>query len=357
MTIYLCNIILLFAFALIFLYKSPTKQKRKIFVCLASLQWILLSGLRHVSVGADTYEYYNSFVRSFDVSWKEAMENFKGVLSGDIEGKDPGYLLFEKICGYFTSNYQIYLIIVAIIFTGLMGYFIYVNSRDPLISFLLYSCLFYAFFSITGIRQTIATALSVFVGYELIKKRKLLLFVCIILLAATLHKSALIFLPYYFFYNLNINLRYKIVSSIVILCSFIFKYPLSVWFKEIAGYDNYGVYVGAGANTFTLLLILLVMFMFVFSKQILYKNEKNKYYYNALVIALFFVPLTYINPSAMRIVQYYSIFMMLVIPEIICVFKERDQRVVKFLFICTILILFLKAGNSGYLFFWQNNGI
>lgn len=356
MIIYICNIGLLLVFAMIFLYNRPTGQKRKIYVWIASIQWILLSGLRHISIGADTYEYYNSFKRSFLISWKDAITAFKEVILGKVEGKDPGYIIFEKLCGSFTDNYQVYLIIIAVIFTGLMGYFIYANSRDPFISFLIYSCLFYAFFAITGIRQTIATAFTVFIGFELIKRRKLGAFILIVLTAATIHKSALVFLPFYFLYNININLQYKLVTSGIVLGSFVFKSQLSAWFKQLAGYDEYGIYEEAGTNTFTLLLILMVIVSFILSEQILNNNKESKYYYNALMIALFFVPLTYVNPSAMRVVQYYSIFMMFMIPEIICAFKERDQKIAKFLFVCIIVTLFLK-GNPNYLFFWQGNSI
>ena len=58
--------------------------------------------------------------------------------------------------------------------------------------------LFYAFYSVTGHRQTLATALIVFVGYKYIKEKKLLKFLVIAFIVFMLHKSSLVFIPYYF---------------------------------------------------------------------------------------------------------------------------------------------------------------
>ena len=76
-------------------------------------------------------------------------------------GKDPGYLAFQKIVQIFTSEYQVFLFVIAIIFFSALGNFIYKNTtrlNDAIIAFFIYSVLFYSFFSITGHRQTIATA-------------------------------------------------------------------------------------------------------------------------------------------------------------------------------------------------------
>lgn len=57
MSVYLFNIFLNIIFASALLYKgedNSEKRNKKIYITLASLQWILISGLRHVSVGADT---------------------------------------------------------------------------------------------------------------------------------------------------------------------------------------------------------------------------------------------------------------------------------------------------------------
>lgn len=356
MIVYLFNIFLNILFASALLYKSEgdsEERNKKIYVMLASLQWILISGLRHVSVGADTYEYSQSFYRALSTPWSEAIYLFCAIFSGAIEGRDPGYLIFEKICGLFTTDYQIYLIIIAVIFSGLMGYSVYKNSKDPLLSYILYDTLFYAFFSITGLRQTIATAFAVFIGYELIKKRKLILFVTVILIVATIHKSALIFLIFYPLYFIRITGFKRIIAIGMIGVSFVMRSQLSSYFKEISGYDNYGVYDGAG-NTWTFIVLFLTVLLVVilFSDIIEYYDQAAGHYLNALLIGAFFLPLTLINPSAMRIVQYFSIFLMFLLPDMLAIFNEQSRRIAKFGIILVFILLLIRS-NPRYLFFWQ----
>ena len=303
MTIYLINIglTLLFGFALLqnavalpsaSLYiKKPINTetmvlfKKKLFVFLTTVQWILLSGLRHMSVGADTENYRDSFLRNELISWEEAADNFVKIYFQGGEGKDPGYVFFEKICGFFTEDYQVYLIIIAVIFFVPFGYFIYKNSCEPTFSFLIFASLFYAFFAITGHRQTIATALVVLIGYELIKKRKFIPFLFLVLVASTIHKSALLFLIFYFVANIKITKGYIITMQGSIFTLFVFKDAFAVFVKALSGYEkDYALaYVGAGTETFSLMFTLVTIVALWKMKTILENNPNAKHYYLSLI--------------------------------------------------------------------------
>lgn len=54
----------------------------------------------------------------------------------------------------------------------------------------------------------------------------------------------------------------------------------------------------------------------------------------------------------MRVVQYYSIFIMFLLPQCGNVFIKRDQKYFKI--ICSILMILLLIKNQPeYVFFWQ----
>ena len=72
----------------------------------------------------------------------------------------------------FSKDYQVFLVFIAVVFMGLMARWIYKNSSMPEISFVIFSTIFYAFFAVTGHRQTLATALIFFLGYEFAKEKK-----------------------------------------------------------------------------------------------------------------------------------------------------------------------------------------
>ena len=120
-------------------------------------------------------------------------ENFYVVYVNE-EGKDPGYAVFEKIVQIFTDNYQVYLVVVAAVFFIGLAFWIYRYSSEPCMSYLIFSSFLFGFYALTGLRQTVATVLVVFIGTRLIEKRKFLPFLLVVLVAFTVHKSAICFL-------------------------------------------------------------------------------------------------------------------------------------------------------------------
>lgn len=111
---YLINLLLLVMWGFTILGNKQLKDPKKVFVIIASLQWILLSGLRHLSIGADTLTYKDSFYSISNQSWAVIFENFKNLIIFGQEGKEPGYTLFVKLIQLFTLNYQFYLIFMII---------------------------------------------------------------------------------------------------------------------------------------------------------------------------------------------------------------------------------------------------
>lgn len=348
MAVYIINIILIVVWGILFTHKG--KQGRKLICILCCIQWILISGLRAYSVGADTLTYKNAFLNVYYRSWGEIWDSIVNYIHG-IDGiKDPGYPLFEKICQIFIGkNYTVFLLIIACMFTIPMSKWIYKYSNDPCISFLIFSSLFFSFFAITGHRQTIATSLVVFGGYACIKKSRWFPYILLHFIAFFIHKSSIVFLFFYVFKFVKINKPYWIISASFIVLSWIFRNQIMSVLGTFMGYDGYiEQYEGAGAYTFSLLLTLVYVAVIVlfhgFSK-----NEDIRMAVHGLTLAMLFTPLTFINPSAMRVVQYFSLFIMVLIPEIIRYFKGKERICVQCL--CgAILIIHVLSGNFEYSF-------
>lgn len=349
--IYIINIIMLILWDKLLLNNG---LKKKIFCIIATTQWILLSGLRHISIGTDTKAYFDSFELTKSLSWETIINQFNEIMFNDGIGKDPGYAIFEKITQYVTDDYQVYLIIIALIFMIPLGILIYKYSKDALVSFLIYSCLFYAFFAITGHRQTVATGIGLFIAYEFIKRKKFIYFLLVVLIASTIHKSIICIIPFYFIANKKITYRYSIIMLTTFVIVFIFKNRILSFLTEIVGYEEYATqYQGAGTFTFTVIFILVILVALWRAPIILKEyNEDIIICYNAAFMALIFIPFTYIDPSTMRIVQYFSIFIMLLIPEIINSFVGKERRLVRYTAVALMLLLVIRS-NPYYIFFWQ----
>lgn len=353
MLVYLINIALILLFGYIFLIKFESDKSKKLYCAVVALQWILVSGLRDWSVGADTMNYYRAFESVKSKSWSRLFLNLWEYIVHGADIKDPGYELVEKAFQIFCGDYQIYLIFIAALFMGAMAVWIYKNSNMPCFSFILFSTLFYSFYAVTGHRQTIATALIVFMGYECIKKRKPIRFAILAFIAFFIHKSSIVFVPFYFIANIPITLPYVIIALIVVATVVILGKPLYGAIAEWMGFGEGMIeYDVGGAETYATVLIL--MCVLVLATYPLYKKhrENAKHIFNITLLTLMSSLLVYQNQSFMRIQQYYSLFLMISFPEVLSCFEKRTRTLAYFGAI-GVLILYLCMNSPYYSFFWQ----
>ena len=223
----------------------------------------------------------------------------------------------------------------------------------PEISFLIFSVLFYAFFAITGHRQTIATALIVFWGYKYIKERKLLKFGILAFVAFLIHKSSIVFVPFYFIANIQITPLYVAIAIVSIIVVAMLGKPLYGACAEILGFDEKAInYEVGGAETYATILVFVCLVVLLFYRY--YKNRVPypEHIFNITLLTLLSSLLVFQNQSFMRIQQYYSLFLMISLPEIVLCFDKRGKNMV-YCSAILVLIAYLIINNPQYKFFWQ----
>ena len=350
MNIYVVNILLTLLWGFMLLLIKPTPNKRKAFVGLTAAQWILISGLRGMSVSPDMFSYKLRYNVTTHMSWKQVFRTFYDVYVNE-EGKDPGYTLFEKITQVFVTNYQAYLFIVAVIFFVCLAVWIYRNSRLPCFSYLIFSAFLFRFYAITGTRQTIATALVVLVGTELIKRRQFWKFLLICAIAFTIHKSSMVFLPFYFISQKEITVKYSAAIFGAFPILFVLRNQYIEVLNYISGYD-YDALESSGAYSFTFIYMAVCVISIILIKFIKANCENYKIYYNALFMGMLFLPAVFVNPALMRVVQYFTLYIMLMIPEIVCSI-EKKYRSMAYTAMTLVLLIASNLFNSSYQFFWQ----
>jgi len=350
---------------LAFLYASDQlkynyEKRRKHYIIIIVFLLILQSGFRNLAVGADTYQYYLTFESIKNASWQNILNAFT-----NFRGKDPFYSLFQKVFQLFSSSFQVYLLFVALIFMPALGYFIYKNTtkiRHALLAFIIYMGNFYGFFSITGIRQTIATALLLW-SFQFIKERKLFSFTILVFIAALFHISALIFFPLYFIVELK---RPKLILGLAF-----FGFPIVMIFKNyLAGYfvstlnieDRFGVfaeqYEKGGSFILTAFHVILGFLGLKFLNKTLAISPGTYRMFNTFALALFFFPLQWVNPSAGRIAQYFTIIIVVWIPYLLDAASINKPKLREFLYFSSIVFLIVVTlyaiQPNEYRFFWQD---
>ncbi len=354
MTIYIINIALMFLWSSLLLKNDrENKGKKKAFCIIAAIQWIFISGLRHESVGADTSVYASAFERVKDTPWSTLWDNCVSYILEGKEVKDPGYSLLVKIFQIFSGEYQLFLFFIAIVFTGLMAWWIYKNSELPEISFLVYSTLFYAFYGITGHRQTLATALVCFVGYELIKKKKFLRFALVAFVAFMLHKSSIVFVAYLLIAHIDISLIYG--GAVVLGSTALALFGKSIYapIAEALGFTSGTIdYEGGGAETYATVLLAVCVVIIGCYGWISSRRKDSKFLYNLVFLAAGAAMFVYQNQSFMRVQQYFSVVIMIMIPEVILTFRERT-RAMGYMAVVGVMTVYLIIQAPQYKFFWQ----
>ncbi len=358
MTVYLINIFLILLWDFLFL---ASNKKKDWFCAICSFQWVLISGLRAWSVGADTLNYSLKFSWIGQTSWKSIfnamykvyIQGYEPLIDSDINFlyKDPGYHLFQKVCHIFTDNYQVYLLIVAFIIFASMGRFVYKYSEDPCVSFILFSSLFYGFFAVTGIRQSLATALVLFIGFDFVKERKFFKFILIALLAYTIHKSVLVFAVFYFLGAIKVGMEYIGFVSLFTAGVFAAGPGFVLRMARFLGYDKDEVY-DLPPVMYVIAILLVAVMIVVFYKRILLKSKDKNWEISATLLAASLSVFALLHQGMMRVQQYYSLFLMLSIPSLFCIFENKSKTLIRFGFIF-VLIAYLIKNNPQYRFFWQ----
>ena len=364
MVINLVVVVLILFFGIIFNVKISSgcdnDKIRKKYIRIICFIMIFHAGLRNVAVGSDTYQYFQLFEDVKTTSWSSIYDDLINYYRFGI-GKDIGYLYFEKTIQIFTNEFQIFLFVVAIIFFSSLGNFIYRNTsrlNDAVLAFIIYFVMFYNVFSISAIRQSLATAAALY-GYELIKKKKLIPFLLLIVIASLIHKTVLIFLPFYFIAHLKKEKIFLILTFLAFPIVFIYRNSLADYFKVAAGYNDYDQFEGAGTYNFTAFFLLISVIALLRRKLIVMNNIHARAYYFAFGLVLILLPMSWIHPAALRITMYFSLFMLLLIPEILNSFNTVSPKFRRNLYVWTILFfifLFIQSnGNNpiSYGFFWE----
>lgn len=293
-----------------------------ILLTVASIQMILLVGLRATDVGIDTYSY---FIRYYE--YKEM--SFERIFMDTLQ--EHGYSLLIKVVSMIWDNFDFFKVIVAILSVVPIVYTVGKCSDKPFLSILIFISFGYYSFMFSGMRQGISFALCI-LSFLTIKNKKPVLFVLLVLLAAQFHKSAYLFLPAYLVASIKLN-KYTVIGLIILyLMVIVFKWRL---YNLIEGtlYDNQNhSYAANETGAFMILvrqIVIAAALVFLAPKDTR-DTDYGRYTMLVSVGAILTIFAT-IGGNAQRAANYYCMFLILGIPELLwhleSVFLKRTVSV------------------------------
>ncbi len=168
-----------------FLLPRNTKGARRIFAVFCFLLLTFIAACRAPTVGRDTTLFLDVFEKLHGRGFVDTM-----LFSSWVE---PGFRLLCFFVSRFTANGQWLIALTAVLINGSVSRFIYRHAENVYLSFYLYLALMLYPFYLNIMRQALAIAVLLF-AWDFLKKRRFAFYSLLVLLAATFHTSALLFL-------------------------------------------------------------------------------------------------------------------------------------------------------------------
>lgn len=340
--------ILLFPNAKLTFGKNISYKQKKIFLAIVCIEMICFVGLRTTNLGADTTTYLNALEYYSSLPHEEILKA-KLVWPYDFE---VGYFLLTKFCAWLSLSKTSFLFLIAILIYVPVCWFILQYSENPLLSVLTYFAFGCFEYSVGIFRQMIALSI-VLIGTKYIRDRKIVKYLLTIGLAMTFHTTAIAMLPLYWMYQARLEKRIKWIFAAEVIC-FISARTLVLLairvFPKYLGYVSGRYDVQGGSYSMLVLLNLVFIAGCIIEKRD--ENQDNvilRTSINATVIALFLQILGYSMGIVGRIVPYYSIYLMILVPFLMNRYFKKNIIFVYFIGTMGLIILFYFLTKNSYI--------
>lgn len=346
----------IFILILFFILKSNESEEWffKKFICIITTVLIIVSSLRNKAVGSDTYRYILSLEQSVYRNWSEIIQHFYDSYFYPTQTqKDPGYLLIEKVISSVTTDQIFFFVTIAILTLVPLAIFIYKNCDSKfglVISYMYFLSLIYNNIPNQIVRMSIAFSL-VCLSYLSLMKNKNVLFIFLILIASSIHKSVLILL---LFWAVQ---RYVKAKYFFYLTPFLFSF-VAFSPKSIVSFleGNVGAYESYINGNSTASLNILFVMIFVYLVMLIGLNrsdelwEENQLAITGATFTIVLTPVVLIDSVLFRLCSYFAPWLMILLPKTINAIPEF-KNILYIIFLTMFLYLAINAPE--YRFFWQ----
>ncbi|MCQ6558986.1 EpsG family protein [Paenibacillus mendelii] len=340
MTVFWFTLALAYIFSLLSRYFSkpvsigPTYIQPSVFPAFITMAVLaLVAGLRN-NIG-DTVYYVHSYVTGI-YTWETL----------DFNG-DFGFIILQMILQSISRDPQIMIFVTALITNVLIVAVIYRYSRIVELSIFIYITSGMYLTSMNGIRQYLAAAI-IFTSTKYLLNGDWKKYVLIVLLASTIHKSALILLPIYFVVRKKAWTKQTVLLVAVAVVIVIgFNQFMGALFSVI-GDSQYGQYQNfseGGANILRVvvaLIPLVIAFLGRDKLRVLFPNID--YIVNLNLINCVFMIISTQNWIFARFSIYFGLYQLILLSWVIKVFREKDQKLMYYgILVCYFIFYFYEC--------------
>lgn len=290
-------------------YKSTKK-----YLILIGLILTLIPGLRHLSIGLDTFQY-EDFCRYLPDNLIEALRQSR------FEG---GYVLLNFIL----RNIGFVAVQIAVS-ASLIGLTLYlVRKYSPNIWFSCFLFVIYCFYyrCFNEMRQAVALGIICF-SFQYIVNKDLKRFVLCMLAAVLFHRTSIIFAPAVVLIYID-KIKWWLILGLMGGLIFLTMYATVVIQTFLSYFSTDYSNMEKGAGGWGLFALQILTFSLALLRLKYLRNDRINIALLLLVgMAVIIFPICHINPMLFRLQDYYWIYMILLVPRIIKTFKSSITRI------------------------------
>lgn len=328
--IYTILLLILLLFSMIEMYNSKTvvltignKEEVKYAMdtdkCIAFLLLLvlmLISAFRDETVGRDLLNYIPRYKSLGVASWSTLFE------IADSFSFEHGFALLCKLLYLIDPTSAFFLIMTS--FGVAIGFYNIIRwSKMPITTlFIIYSFGIYGS-SMNVVRQFLAfSILSLSIKY--IKEKKFWKFLCIVMLATSIHSMSILFIMVYFLTDFEFN--DKSIVAFVLGCVFMAIFGINVVsiFIRRTSFSWYLQRLGQGSGESTLLLLLFILAVFYLLRTVIYEFDSE---YNIWIWVLAVTIVSNILALKLgifaRVMKFFLPFLGIIIPDILLALKNK----------------------------------
>lgn len=288
-------------------------RQRKTYIALMAILHTFVCGWRYMYLTGDLLKYSRQYTRIYPVNGWFSARVFAG-------GRNFGFAWLSKLLSLISNgDFQILLIVIAVVTEIAVAVIIYRYSPAPWLSYLLWNCFGFYIFGFSAIKQALAMGLIMlaFVGIMDEKPKKFLAWT---VLAGCIHAPALVFLPAYWVAKSKLSTHKLLVYIASTGIIFLFRTQIiaivSGFYYEEATYmldDRLG-------GRFMMVVALLIAGVALRG----FSGKNFSKLFNLMIIAAILQMFSGFDNVFTRLTDYYFQFLILYLPMML--YPEHDER-------------------------------
>ena len=318
---------------------------------------IIMTSLRY-GFGADYFTYYDAFYRIQSGIFTDAFE--------------PGYIMLNRIIGYFGLHFNFVLFVIAIFNYSLL----YLAIEENLVKykwwsmflFLIYFDLF--FYSLSAVRQSIVLSVFLYASKYVVLKKPIR-YIMWLIFGSLFHWTSVILIPVYFIYQKFKYLTKKKAFLYVVLSIGLYGLlmrVLPVLRPFMSRRIEYYLFIddsGMGSNYFAAILMIALTIFWIYISTRLKSTEvfvggELKVETSKIITFPMFAIMMYFILKVLQRIEYFSVlprmqmyfypFYIFAIPQALNIMKQKDRKVLVFgsIVILTLFFLYRYHGVNQY---------